>query len=360
MKKVILFLTMLLAATCYAQSDFEIVQSFMNKKGVKLVPNERSTTRGTDAPYSIFNGSEGKGFCIVSNGNVIGYDTENTVEDDNVPCCFKELLNVISKTVTTSKTRGLTTRSVKPIEPIIKTKWGQTSPYNDSISQKTNICAYVAEAQILHYYRVNFYIEKHFLCSNLPVDLYPTTFDHDLIDREGEEGWAEETARFFKYAKYGNNVSAFYYDYETIFGIKKEEKTFEKSDSRYQIYDDLLENGKPMVVNSPNHLFIVDGRDKDGRYHVNFGWGGSCDGYYMFPDTENDKQYINDNMEYNRDAYYWVKYFTPLNESTAIIPTIKAQTNNAVYNLQGVKVGNSLEDLPKGVYIQGGKKYVIK
>jgi hypothetical protein len=158
----------------------------MGKKGVKLSPNERSTTRGTDTSYSIFNGSEGKGFCIVSNGNVIGYDTENTVEDDNVPCCFKELLNVISKTVTTSKTRGLTTRSVKPIEPIIKTKWGQTSPYNDSISQKTNICAYVAEAQILHYYRVNFYIEKHFLCSNLPVDLYPTTFDHDLIDREGE------------------------------------------------------------------------------------------------------------------------------------------------------------------------------
>ena len=35
-------------------------------------------------------------------------------------------------------------------------------------------------------------------------------------------------------------------------------------------------------------------------------------------------------------------------------------SNTDVYNLQGVKVGNSLEGLPKGIYIQGGKKYVVK
>lgn len=360
MKQLGTLLMLLFSLTVSAQSDFDIAQEFMSKKGVKLVSNKRSTTRGTDVPYSVFNGENDKGFAIVVNGTVVGYDTENTVDEDNIPCCLKELLDEYSHIKFTAKTRGLTTRSVKPIEPIIKTKWGQTSPYNDSISQKTNICAYVAEAQILHYYRVNFYIEKHFLCSNLPVDLYPTTFDHDLIDREGEEGWAEETARFFKYAKFGNDVSTFYYDYETIFGIKKEEETFDKNDSRYQIYDELLEKGKPMEINAPNHWFIIDGRDKDGRYHANFGWGGICDGYYVFPDTESDKQYVDNNSGYNRDAYYWVKYFTPLNESTAIIPTIKAQTNNAVYNLQGVKVGNSLEGLPKGVYIQNKKKQVVK
>jgi hypothetical protein len=124
MKKIILFLMVLFTTVCYAQSDFEIAQSFMSEKGVKLVPNERSITRGTDVPYSIFNGSEDKGFCIVANGNVIGYDTENTVDEDNIPCCLKEiLLNDYSKT---AKTRGLTTRSVKPIAPIIKTKWSKT------------------------------------------------------------------------------------------------------------------------------------------------------------------------------------------------------------------------------------------
>ena len=269
---------MSLAATCYAQSDFEIAQSFMNEKGVKLVPNERSATRGTDAPYSIFNGSDDKGFCIVANGNVVGYDTENTIDEDNMPCCLKEMLDVLGKAVTPSKTRGLTERVVEPIKPMIRTKWHNGYPYTDSIYYSKNICYFVAEAQILHYLRVNFYAEGHFLFSDKPIDLYPTTFDHDLIDREGEEGWAEETARFFKYARFG--IVLLKYDYETKFGVHDYKEEFGEYDSRYQMYDKYLEKGMPLLVGSPNHGFIVDGRSEDGKYHVNFGWGGICDGYY--------------------------------------------------------------------------------
>ena len=31
-----------------------------------------------------------------------------------------------------------------------------------------------------------------------------------------------------------------------------------------------------------------------------------------------------------------------------------------VYNLSGVKVGNSMENLPKGLYIVNGKKFIVK
>lgn len=31
-----------------------------------------------------------------------------------------------------------------------------------------------------------------------------------------------------------------------------------------------------------------------------------------------------------------------------------------VYNMQGQRVGNSLEGLPRGVYVQNGKKYVVR
>lgn len=31
-----------------------------------------------------------------------------------------------------------------------------------------------------------------------------------------------------------------------------------------------------------------------------------------------------------------------------------------VYNLKGQYVGDSLEGLPKGIYIAGGKKYIVK
>ena len=34
--------------------------------------------------------------------------------------------------------------------------------------------------------------------------------------------------------------------------------------------------------------------------------------------------------------------------------------DGVVYNLQGQKVGNSLEGLPKGIYIKDGKKQMVK
>ena len=38
----------------------------------------------------------------------------------------------------------------------------------------------------------------------------------------------------------------------------------------------------------------------------------------------------------------------------------KPNVNESVYNLKGQYVGNSLEGLPKGIYIKGGKKQVVK
>ena len=36
------------------------------------------------------------------------------------------------------------------------------------------------------------------------------------------------------------------------------------------------------------------------------------------------------------------------------------QPMEGVYNISGVKVGNSLQDLPKGIYIYNGKKYIVR
>jgi hypothetical protein len=38
----------------------------------------------------------------------------------------------------------------------------------------------------------------------------------------------------------------------------------------------------------------------------------------------------------------------------------KMPENNAIYTLQGVRLEGTVENLPKGIYIVGGKKVVIK
>ena len=50
------------------------------------------------------------------------------------------------------------------------------------------------------------------------------------------------------------------------------------------VYNELA-NRRPMYYSGSTsgggHAFIVDGYDKDGLYHVNWGWGGSSNGYYL-------------------------------------------------------------------------------
>lgn len=47
-----------------------------------------------------------------------------------------------------------------------------------------------------------------------------------------------------------------------------------------------LEHERPIYVSLPGksayHAVVVDGMDSDGRFHVNFGWGGDYNGYYQF------------------------------------------------------------------------------
>ena len=375
MKKTILFLVMLLTATCYAQSDFEIAQSFMNKKGVKLVPNERSTTRGTDTPYSIFNGSEGKGFCIVANGDVVGYDINNTISEDDMPCCLKELL-LKQYSTKTAKTRsdyvqkGWTPRNVTPIEPLLTTHWSQGSPYND-ILNKSGICVVIAWCQILHYFRVpQTFADK----TTKDGKYFPiAAFNHDLMLDEYVKGkyTKEEADEVANFVYYYCNIDC--YGLEDCYGMEKR-TVWTNKDNHYLETDEYLEQGIPLWVGGSHdgkgHAFVVDGRDSEGRYHVNLGWGGTCDGYYtMTSSLEYDGTYDGDNkvdgyMDNTLGQFYVIiprlfswSYTTDIYKSN--FDATKASNTN-VYNLQGIKVGNSLDKLSKGVYIQNGKKYVIK
>lgn len=410
MNKITLLFMLLFSVTISAQSDFDIAKEFMSKKGVTLV-NNPSRTRGENKPYSVFNGEDNKGFAIVVNGSVVGYDTENTIDEDDMPCCLKEmLLDTYSKTVKPSRTRGdytpdwWTPRNVEPIEPLIKTRWKQSSPFNDLLDRKTNICFIVAWCQILHYFRIPHLFGENGeqvgdtlkiqIISSVDTKVYPMSvtydtisvpvveFNHDLMNDMYEHGeYTEEEAQ---------EVAKLYYYYTQIFcgvslnrsldchwekymGFHYEGNYYENNGEEkglYYYYDKYLEQKYPFWTCGDNHAYVVDGRDSEGRYHINFGWGGNADGYYVFPNTkEEGKLYSEDD---NREGY--------VSLNTTLVPQLIYPTkfswspttdiishsidifkgNNSVYNLQGVKVGNSLEGLSKGIYIQGGKKYVVK
>lgn len=362
-----------------AQSNFDIAQRFMANKGITLVNDGKSATRSDGEPYSIFKGEDNKGFVIVVNGSVVGYSTENGVNDNDVPEALRDMLRVYSKASTRFGTEPseypsyFKERDMTPIEPLIKTHWYQLSPYNDLTKIKEGICAIVAWAQLVHYFGISqnyseIVLSKWdgigYVASGEVIPM--TTFDNskildEYVDGNYSEEEAYEIARFFQYIEY--SIEWGIYEealFEMTWNVEKTEIQRWQVESNYEKYDELLELGIPLFQMGFNHNYNIDGRDSKGLYHVNFGWGGFYDGYYVFPDkcTQETNALIDVDFTLGSGGIF---YIVPKGWTSSIKDTkTNKRITTSVYNLQGQKVGESIEKLPKGIYIKDGKKQLVR
>lgn len=90
---------------------------------------------------------------------------------------------------------------------------------------------------------------------------------------------------------YGSNESAGAVSNEDFvkMGYSKTAKLISRSDYSTAdweaiIYNELT-NKRPVLYSGDaggsGHQFIIDGYDNKGLFHVNWGWGGSSDGYFV-------------------------------------------------------------------------------
>ena len=89
-------------------------------------------------------------------------------------------------------------------------------------------------------------------------------------------------------ASFWNIKEAFvdYFDYDQT-TISFEPKTNYSDDEwKQNVYND-LKNKRPIIycgydyTRCIGHTFVIDGYDRDDYFHVNWGWGGSSDGYFL-------------------------------------------------------------------------------
>ena len=281
------------------------------------------------------------------------------------------LLSVVFSVATYSQeNEWFTPRSVEPIQPLITTHWNQCSPYNDSIPEKLGICASIAYAQVMHYYRTSgCFVDIYNSCDD--VTLPPTTFNHNLIlDRyyyNSSEESRSEVAKLVRYCRYGFSTNA---NGEEAFNLNvlhysKQSwmKMFVEKGAAdglvydtYEFLDSCLETGNPVIAvgareDGECHVFIIDGRDSEGRYHYNLGWGGSYDGYYEICSQIDD---FRTNFQFDVRA---LSILDIKNHATSIkVLSNKVREDGKMYGLNGQIITGS----PKGVYIKNGKKYFSK
>ena len=385
---------------------------FVESPSVALARGEASSEA-----FYVFNADNNGGYVIVSGDDrtteILGYSKTGNLDMDRLPENLKwwldgyvrqiKALGTSVKPVKTVKTRGVE-EPKEAIAPLIQTKWNQSYPYNmwcpDDKGREwqdagfatnnkgeysvDNICVTgcvaTAMAQIMYYWK------KPATCPAIDaydtgshgwtMDALPgTTFKWDQMKKEynGEEG--DETvnaiAELFRYC--GQSVGM---DYDMggseasvspealakVFGYSKNIRKIYRDPYSTSQWEDMvyaeLAAGRPVLYSGQagigGHQFIVDGYDGNGLFHMNWGWGGMSDDYFVLSLADPKNQGIggaDSAFQFDQDALFGVK---PGNSEEVLTPQIKSdisKMSSKTYNRAGVNVNFTGVQLDGAFYV---------
>ena len=249
---------------------------------------------------------------------------ENIIKNRNA--LWSEFLNEETEVLVNVDFQQWPPEGTTPTEGWIETKWHQNSPYNDFCpmdGDKRSIagCPAVAMAQILNYHKTT-----NNVAFNDSDDYYHSYGNRFWIDNDHEE------YDFPSFPELNDYLDTLAYHYDNQLSITDEDKaslnfacgvaatqvytsgvsgtfgvnqaydaylkfdcnTVESLDNNdTDLYDRLSQNIKDalpahLAVVTPGwdagHNLVIDGYNTDEYYHLNFGWGGSYDAWYLLPD----------------------------------------------------------------------------
>ena len=296
----------------------------MRMAAKRQMPMSMATEANSNA-YYVFNIGSNDGYVMVSGSDltpqVLGYASEGSFDEDNMPANMKAWLDGYAEQIAyIERTQGSNQAPVlhisgEAIDPLLTSTWGQSAPYNDMCpvidgKQAPTGCGNTAMAQVINYYKypaqtvtaIPAYttLTKHIDMPEMPVtDIDWANMLDDYIGNETAEqknavatlmrlcGQAAETdyQSDFSGSFLQDNLHALreYFGYEGSMNYLLRE-SFSASEWENIIYNE-LDNGRPVLYGGQStgggHGFVVDGYDGNGLYHINWGWGGSDDGYFV-------------------------------------------------------------------------------
>lgn len=306
---------------------------------LKLVHVEPSTIDRNANTYYAFN-VKGGGFVIVAGDDrinqALGFSDEGQLDFENMPDNLKALLDNYQEQIEYLQVHPelkvpqhiiSNNRSVI-VEPLIKAHWGQFKPYYLQCPKSSNGsyskvgCAGVQMAQIVHFwqYPITCGPIAGYNCPALGItieELPATTFDYskmlnsychwdfdrqDVVQDTYTEDQAQEVAKLCRYVgqaarmNYSPSGSGTDGDKKLagmkILGYNPDAISISRSDGyTNEAWEDLmkveLDAGRPIMYGARNetsdvgHAFIFDGYDTEGYFHINLGWFGVSDGWFL-------------------------------------------------------------------------------
>lgn len=345
MKKITVLLAAILAGCCIASarqlSVDEALAGALGSTSVQHAPGNAASYRlaytasqaGLNTLY-VVSRSEG-GYMVLAADDVapalLGYSDEGTFNPADIPPAMQGWLDQYSAQIGLAAERGgmvlgaPANPALPDVAPITRTRWNQDAPYNNYCptvnGQETYTgCVATAMAQVMKVYEwprtgqgVNSYDWNG---KRLSFDFGATTFNWaDMADVYNGEQTAEQNdaVATLMYAagiscnmNYGTGSSGALSLYAglglvTYLGYDKSARLLSRDyyplTQWCEMLHEELAQGHALYYDGANrsagHAFVIDGYNKaDGFFHVNWGWGGISDGYYMITTLDPDSQGI--------------------------------------------------------------------
>jgi hypothetical protein len=297
---------------------------------------QSSTATNEAQPYYVFNADNGKGFVIVSGDerteSILGYSDKGRIDMDNLPDGLKVLLQQyaaeiksLGKTTTMAvKAKAASTSTASAaktnISPMVTSEWNQSSPYYNQCPTYNGYrcitgCVATAMAQVMYYWG-----KKGYNISATAMPAYTTTTDKISVsalpavtfdwasmqdDYRYTSSSSTSKAAVAKLMRYAGQSVLMDYDpdgsnawgidmgtgFRDYLGFDKQIRVVYRQDYTEAEWEDLIYNelaaGRPVDTGGSywgntdwvGHEYVCDGY-QSGKFHINWGWGGSEDGYF--------------------------------------------------------------------------------
>lgn len=278
--------------------------------------------------------SDRNGFLVLSADDeapaVLGYSDSGSVSPEDMPPAFRYWLDQYAAQIEAARLYGVRKASVtrpsrEPIAPMVSTRWNQGAPYNDMAplmdgQRSVTGCVATALAQIMNYHQwppvgrgSNSYKWNN---TTLSLDFSTIEFDWEnmlnVYNSSATQAQKDAVAQLM-YAcgvavnmNYSPNSSGAlsaliasamynYFDYDKAVLVM--DRDFYGLIEWEDIVYDQLQNYGPVqysgiTATREGHSFVCDGYSSDGYFHINWGWGGMSDGYFLLTALDPESQGI--------------------------------------------------------------------
>lgn len=387
------------AAPVSRQQAQQQAEAFLSNRGATLKGNLKMTVKrvrpsvsGDAAYYYVFNADNQKGFVVVSGDDrtapILGYADSGEITEEAMPANMRAWLEGYAEQMkwmdehgynNTATRHAQARRAIRnPISPLLTTKWNQDAPYNllcptYNGEQTATGCVATAMAQMMYYHQMPakttkqipaYRTETNYLSiAAIPV----TTFDwanmKDTYARSTDQTNAANKAVATLMKCVGAAVKM---DYNlssdggsgasstaiptaliNYFGYDKDIKQADRNDYTYAEWVDMIYNELsrgPVVYCGQSmgggHAFVCDGYAEDDFFHINWGWGGSSNGYFKLSVLSPEQQGIggsstDDGFSFMQDALVNVRPQDNGTTDSFIMPTSSQQNIDVVLELVG-------------------------